>query len=844
MAFLNETLRKGKETEWHASWIHPDFIDRNGVHYFWFFKEITVEKPLEAVGIDITADQKYKLYVNDAFIGRGPLYGAPDYYSFDHYDLSAVVQPGINRVWVLVMQDHPGDYYAGEHPAALLAQVMLNFKDGTSEAVGTGADWRILKDGGWHAHTPRSFYDLDNMEAVEVYDARASVNKDNFSTLGAESVRAKTFTRNTWISEMYEDIPVPHIGKMWRYLQPRELPYMLEHSVDGTLVKQGEVEPGNVDKHSYKPVAQMWQGLEHIAHASHAVLEHLDAVTNPGETYAVLRPMTEESYPFRAYYPAFILDFGEVMNGYVELDVEAPAGCILDIAYAHVLDNGKVYYKTGHHYRNKRYVCREGRQTWESFEFVNARYLQVTVRYQTPAVFSIQEFNPIKVYHVGLKRTEYPLTQSASFQCSEPLLEKLFEASGNTARTCVNDKLVDNNYREKNNWSGDVTTVMLPLLYLHGNLDIFKRYFRTFCYEQNPWGSFNIMVPESNDLIFDHSYSLMIRLEEYCTLSGDTALGAELYPHVRRFLELMEKYENADGIIEYIPWVYWFDWAPLHRKGICSTLSFMYLRVLMAAERLAGWAGAETDGKIIAEKIAGLRRSCVNYFWNDAEGCFIEYVENGIQSGTICEHANAMAVLTGCCGAGRLERVMERVFGRGLGLNENREVIKVAPIFQYYAMKAFTEADREDLLLEFFEKRSGLFIARGLTTIPEVWDVDARTHDSFAQATPPEANMILSELAGLKPEDAGFGRFIAEPRFDLVCSLKARMPSNAGVLGISWEALDDEKAVVTVTKPEDAACRFVPPEGWRVESVTADGKTVDGLAIGKGHELVFTVVKW
>ena len=39
MAFLNDIQQKGKEHEWHATWIHPDFIDRTGLHYFWFYKE-------------------------------------------------------------------------------------------------------------------------------------------------------------------------------------------------------------------------------------------------------------------------------------------------------------------------------------------------------------------------------------------------------------------------------------------------------------------------------------------------------------------------------------------------------------------------------------------------------------------------------------------------------------------------------------------------------------------------------------------------------------------------------------------------------------------------------------
>lgn len=846
MPFLNDALQKGKETEWHATWIHPNFIGRDGVHYFWFLKRFDLEELPQTASIDITADQKYVLYLNDEWIGRGPLYGTPDYYSFDSYDLSGRLKAGENTVWVLVMQDRPGDYFQKERPLAMLAQIKMTDKSGKVSYTGTDTDWLCFKDEGWNPTTPRTFYDIDSQEIVEVYDARKSVNKDNFADSGVEALHAKTYSHVRGIRELFEESTITHLGMMWRYLQPREIPYMKETEADGKLVSYGEVEPGNVDKHAFKVVPQMFQNLENIEPVKYTKIENIGAVTSRDDSYALLQAATQPEYPFRSCYPAFILDFGEIMNGYIQLDLDAPAGCIIDIAYAHVLDDGKIYYKTGHQYRNKRYICKEGRQQWESFEFVNTRYLQVTVRFPTPPVFRIQEFQPVKFYHAGLKRTDYPIERSAKFSSSSELLNKLVKASDNTALTCVNDKLVDNNYREKNNWSGDVSTVILPLLYMHGNLDIFRRYFRSFCYEQNPWGNFNIMVPSSDDWAwFDHSFNLVIRMEEYCTISGDTAFAAELYPHVRRYITFLEKYENRDGILAYVPYCYWFDWANLNRKDINSTLSLLYLRVLLAAERLAGWAKAEDDLAIIKDKIAVLRKSCVDYFWSEDEGCLMEYRESTGLSSTICEHSNALAVLTGCLDKTKQDRMIERVFGRGLALNDNMSVIKVSPTFQYYAMKALAMAGREDLLMEFFEKRSGIFVnTLGLDTIPEVWDIDVRTHDSFAQATPPESNMILSEIVGLKPLDAGFDQFILEPRFDLVGQIEAQMPTNAGEIGISWKQGSDGSCTVCLTKPEAAGCVVRVPEGWSVKEIQLDGKPAGSSEkIGAGKSACITMVK-
>ncbi len=822
MPFLNDIQQKAKQTKWHATWIHTGFVDRGGVHYFWFYKDFEVKEDVQKTEIDISADLKYMLYLDDSFIGRGPLFGTPDYYSFDSYDLTSQASVGKHTLWVLVMQDGPGDYFAKERPLAMIAQLKFTAEDGTVSYIGTDSSWRYFKDNGWVSDVPRSFYDIPVMEAVEVYDARKSVNKWNMEGADIEPDRALTYSHVRGIRELFEEADITHLGMMWRYLQPRDIPYMAEKDVDGKVVSYGEVEPGNVDKHAFKVVPQMFQNLENIEPVKYTTIENINAVVRADDSYALLQAATQPDYPFRSCYPAFIIDFGEIMNGYIQLDLDAPAGCILDIAYAHVLDGGKIYYKTGHHYRNKRYVCKEGRQKWESFEFVNARYLQVTVRFPTPPVFRIQEFKPVKFYHLGMRRSDYPVTRTAKFESDNELLNKLVIASDKTALTCINDKLVDNNYREKNNWSGDVSTIILPLLYMHGNLDMFRRYFRAFCYEQNPWGNFNIMVPNDDDWSwFDHSFNLVIRMEEYCTISGDKEFAYELYPHIRRYLTFLEKYENEDGIIAYVPYCYWFDWANLNRKDINSTLNLLYLRVLLAAQKVAGLADADKDLSIIEEKIENLRKRCVEYFWNEEEGCLAEYNENGILSKTICEHSNALAVSTRVLTGEKLDRMIERVFGRGLALNDNMSVIKVSPTFQYYAMKGLADAGREDLMLEFLEKRSGIFINElGLDTIPEVWDIDVRTHDSFAQATPPESNMILSEIAGIKPGECGFASFVLEPRFDLVKNVDASVPVNNGTIQVSWNKESDDICVILLQKPQGSECIFKAPNGWLAEEGT------------------------
>ena len=104
--------------------------------------------------------------------------------------------------------------------------------------------------------------------------------------------------------------------------------------------------------------------------------------------------------------------------------------------------------------------------------------------------------------------------------------------------------------------------------------------------------------------------------------------------------------------------------------------------------------------------------------------------------------------------------------------------------------------------------------------------------------------MILSELAGLKPADAGFRHFIAEPRFDLIPTLDAEIPTNVGTIGIRRERTEDDRCEVYISKPETAACTFCAPEDWTVKTVAADGTVITDGNMAKGKVLQVTVVRY
>ena len=99
-----------------------------------------------------------------------------------------------------------------------------------------------------------------------------------------------------------------------------------------------------------------------------------------------------------------LLDFGQLLTGYVELTVDAKAGDEIRMLCGEVLDADGNFYNEN--YRSARsemnYICKEGKQTWKAkFTFFGFRYLKLD---KFPGNPTPEQFTGIAVYS-DMKRT-------------------------------------------------------------------------------------------------------------------------------------------------------------------------------------------------------------------------------------------------------------------------------------------------------------------------------------------------------------------------------------------------------------------------------------------------------
>lgn len=117
-----------------------------------------------------------------------------------------------------------------------------------------------------------------------------------------------------------------------------------------------------------------------------------------------------------------VLDFGQIVTGYVEINVEANKGDLVELSHAEVLDKEGNFYTEN--YRSAkakyRYICKDGKQTYKpKFTFFGFRYIRID---QFPGgldLATLDNFTAI-VVHSDLRRTGY-------LSCSNSKLNQLFD---------------------------------------------------------------------------------------------------------------------------------------------------------------------------------------------------------------------------------------------------------------------------------------------------------------------------------------------------------------------------------------------------------------------------------
>ena len=195
-----------------------------------------------------------------------------------------------------------------------------------------------------------------------------------------------------------------------------------------------------------------------------------------------------------------VLDFGQNLTGYIEFTVNAKKGDKVVISHAEVLDKDGNFY-TGNLRGAKQlltYICKDGQQSYKpKFSFMGFRYIRLD---EFPAGINPDDFTAVVVYS-DIERTGY-------FECSNPLLNKLFENVVWGQKGNFLDIPTDCPQRdERLGWTGDAQVFVKTASYIFNVHEFFIKWLKDLAADQYPSGNIPHVVPETMLPKFDRGPS-------------------------------------------------------------------------------------------------------------------------------------------------------------------------------------------------------------------------------------------------------------------------------------------------------------------------------------------------
>jgi len=412
---------------------------------------------------------------------------------------------------------------------------------------------------------------------------------------------------------------------------------------------------------------------------------------------------------------------------------------------------------------------------------------------------------PLVITGLKLIESRYPLEMESAFATEQdPSLADIRRISARAMQMCCHEMLFDCPYYEQQMYPGD-TRVQLNVLSAMSRDDrMIKRAIELYDLGTRDDGQcpFNWPTRGTQE---GATYTLC-----YLLMHGDYAMNhadrdwlkARL-PGFRKSMAGMELYENKDGLLENLPGWQFMDWvvgwrgdgtAPGGRfgEGVNAEANLFWVLAMKSAETVERALGNDLQAQYWAEKRTRLAKKIVETFWCADRGIFADTPAMKDFS----EHAQCLALLGDV-----LPTDKEKVcFSH---LVSDPDLKRTTVYFSFYLFETFFKFGRGDLFL----KRLDLwrnYVKKGLTTTQEAPDsgkngqIESRS-DCHAWGAHP-IWFMQTGLAGIRSAAPFFEKVLVAPQPGNLRSLAAKHPHPQGFVEVDL-AFEGGKVSGTVKTP-------------------------------------------
>ena len=720
----------------------------------------------------ISVDSDYELWVNGQFAGWNQYPNWPREKTFNVHEVGRLLKKGENCVAVRVR-------YRGED-----FLTYTKGKPGLLFALMQNDQTQLASDPTWRCRLSKSYRNgrmplvSRQLDFTLAYDAR---EEDRWHRTSYNDAGWQNATPLAGPTDGY-----------WESLKPRPLPSLsVEEPLPAALIASGFL-----TRHKeHKTVAQtmMADGLStyplaaHLAYQGEVIDKRQFALPASTGKPLVIDP------PGKGRGIYLIFDLGAELGGLFDLDIDAPAGTILDIAHGEHLDDLRVRSAIAERNFADRYVCRSGRQQWlQPYRKLGCRYLQLHIPKLT---------KPIKIYHLTLRPVWYPFADRGQFASSDHTLNAIWQVSRQTLKLCAHEHYEDCPWREQAMYACDSRLQAMYGFYAFGETELPAACWDLLGSGMRDDGLLHLTAPGKYQInIPCFSLHWVSAQWEVYLYGGDARLVPGQYDRICTILDTaLERFTLLGVVANSQEPGHWhlYEWsknlAGDHQAAIGGKTSGPSLEAVYNLLLLNALRGAVKLGQVLGDRRATrydkaqrrIARSFHRVFWDGGQQLYASF-RRGNKLSCCDQLTQALAVNESVVpSAAQAQRLRKQIA-------ENTELVPAeypSKLFVYQALLAGGNRYAEHVMAE-IRFLYGEMLTTGATSL---WESGGGA-EAFSRAgslchawSSVFSYVSGAHILGIRPLEPGFKRFLVSPLPGDLARAKGVVPTPRGRITVEWE---------------------------------------------------------
>jgi len=759
---------------WSAWWV--TYPDDSGLDYgvYHFRKTFILNETPDEFIIHVSADNRYRFFVNGIPLCFGPARGDVLHWRFESLDIAPYLKAGKNVIAAMVWN------FAGLKPWAQITIRTGFILQGNSEKekiVNTETGWKVIKNNAYKPANP----DLE------------TTGRDYMVVGTCDEVKASEYPWN-WEKTDFDDSNWKDVkliqhgspkkagaGIFWG-LEPRPFPLMEAKSQRFSSVRRTE----NIK-------------------VEESFLSGKSTLRIPANQKVVI-----------------LFDQGVLTTAYPELTVSGGVDSKIELQYAEALfdENGnkgnrsEIDGKKIQGYFDVFLPDGGEKRVFRPLWFRTWRYLQMTVTTMD---------TPLEIENFSSEFTGYPFQENAEFKCSDKLIDQIWKVGWRTARLCAGETFYDCPYYEQLQYVGDTRIQVFISLYVSGDDRLMRNALQMFEYSRFNEGLTMSRHPSSTlQVIPTYSLFWVDMVHDYWMLRDDPEFVKSFLNGIDAVLGyFIDRIDKGTGLIGYTGYWNFIDWTPqwswdnetmiggLPQSGIYGKSTILSLMVACSAQHAAElfrWSGNENKA-VFYENIAGqMIKSVRTNCWDSSK----KFYSESPQKDEFSIHTQIFAVLAGAVPENELKDFVIR-------LESDKSLIQPTMYFRFYLTQAIKKAGLADNYLKTIDLWRDM-IGMGLTTFAET--PEPTRSDCHAWSASPTYD-FLATVAGIEPASSGFKTVRIEPHLGELKYIEGKMPHPSGMIQFSLKRKGEKGISGEVILPENLTGVFI----WQGKTLNLKGQT-------------------